>query len=153
MGQYDVALSSADCRTADCHRVTANCTNKLQTRPLVKQGSPQHADRNLFDSNTNLVPDTKADCPSDSRSQYNLNLAGVRRQRLAFSVGPTWVSYTWRWRQNSASKPSCFKWTNRQDDGYVQNCVIVTYAPYFKFVSQCISESTLHYFPFRIPHQ
>jgi hypothetical protein len=35
--------------------------------------------------------------------------AGVRRYGLAPSIGPNWVGYTWRRRQNPVSETLCFK--------------------------------------------
>jgi hypothetical protein len=38
-------------------RVTANCKSKLRTRPLVREGAPQHEDPQMSDSTKNLVMD------------------------------------------------------------------------------------------------
>jgi hypothetical protein len=60
--------------------VTANCTSKLQARPLVREGAPQHEDRKCptviktWSWASDRGPDTKTDWPADRRSQYNFNL-------------------------------------------------------------------------------
>jgi hypothetical protein len=62
-------------------RVTANCTSRLETRPLVREGAPQHEDRKCPTVIKNLVvgpkwgPATKMDWLTDRRSKYNLNLS------------------------------------------------------------------------------
>jgi hypothetical protein len=55
-------------------RVTANCRSKLQTRPLVREGIPQHDDRKCPTVIKIWSWDTKTDWPTERRSQNNFNL-------------------------------------------------------------------------------
>jgi hypothetical protein len=55
-------------------RPRSNCTSKLETHPLVREGVPHQETHNRQTENKNLVmgsrcePDTKANCPTDRRS-------------------------------------------------------------------------------------
>jgi hypothetical protein len=55
-------------------RTRNNCTSKLQTHPLVREGATHQETRNRQTENKNLVmgsrwePDTKTDWPTDRRS-------------------------------------------------------------------------------------
>jgi hypothetical protein len=66
-------------------KVTANCRSKFQTRPLVREGAPQHKDRKC-PRVRNLV--MGPNWPTNRRSQNNLKLKWLR---LALSKGPNEV--------------------------------------------------------------
>jgi hypothetical protein len=62
--------------------VTANCTSKLQTRALVREGSPEQETLKCPTVIQLVIghrwwPDTKTDWSTDRRSQNNLNLSEV----------------------------------------------------------------------------
>jgi hypothetical protein len=56
-------------------RVTANCTSKLQTRPLVREGAPQHEDRKC--PTVKIWSDTKTGWSTARRSRSNLNVSSM----------------------------------------------------------------------------
>jgi hypothetical protein len=60
------------------------------------------------------MPDTTTGWTTDRRSQYDFDFdfAGVRRQSLTLSIGPSWVGSTWRRRKNPVSETSYFKYTD-----------------------------------------
>jgi hypothetical protein len=38
-----------------------------------------------------------------------MNRGKMTTQGVAPSIGPNWVGFTWRWRQNPVSETSCFE--------------------------------------------
>jgi hypothetical protein len=72
MRQYNMVLSSERLGAeSDCF---GNCTSKLQTNPLVREGAQHQEIRNRWTENKNLAmesrwePDTKIEWPTDRRS-------------------------------------------------------------------------------------
>jgi hypothetical protein len=74
-------------------RVVANCTSKLQTRHIVREGAPQHEDRKYLTvvkksgRGSQMGPDTKTDWPTDHRSLNNVfELADKAARVLTTSI-------------------------------------------------------------------
>jgi hypothetical protein len=72
--QNMVVLWGFEPRVTALARSRSNCTSKLQTHPLVREGAPHQETRNHKTENKDLVmgsrwePDTKTDWPTDRRS-------------------------------------------------------------------------------------